>query len=313
MSFNRKFVPAVVQIESKVEYLCGSGYIKMGETETGLLASPFYPSGYPNMMNCIWLLEAPSKRKAQFTLNDLDGEEKGGLCLDFLEIRRGNKSANILFSGCKISEPVTIKSETRWLWIKFLSNGANAVGKGFTGVYSSFPTADRDEQTPVIRCPSTKYKCNNQECIVNAYLCDGSNDCGCTEESCDENNCEREELSTTVLLGVGIGLGSVVFIGIFIGVGLLDIYLKYRTERMNKMLEEKAKKRSRRRATKKGSGLLTASLAAGRSSNGSVASLKSLGESQRSDRLRKLSVANEIVSLPKEKTFLNAFVQPAKA
>ncbi|CAD5116710.1 DgyrCDS5568 [Dimorphilus gyrociliatus] len=307
------FLLFFVRGHAKIEYSCGTGYIQLASiSEKGKIASPFYPSGYPNMVNCVWLLEAPSKRQIELVVEDLQGDTTTDNCRDYLEIRRGNRSAALHYRGCKLTEPLTIRSENRWLWVKFQSDGTSATGRGFIARYSSFSSSKTDETSPVIRCTSTKYKCSNQECIVNSYLCDGVNDCGCTGD-CDEDSCEKGKLSTTVLLGVGIGVGSVVFVGIFIGVGLLDLFLKYRADKINKMLEEKAKKRSRRRATKKGSGLFAASIAAGRSSNGSMASLKSLGESQRSDRLRKLSLANESIGLAKEKTLFNTLSTPVKA
>ena len=51
------------------------------------------------------------------------------------------------------------------------------------------------------KCPRYYWKCQNQKCLPEEYVCEGSNDCG---DGSDERNCGKLVFMTVVLVVVVI-------------------------------------------------------------------------------------------------------------
>ncbi|ELT91368.1 hypothetical protein CAPTEDRAFT_201947 [Capitella teleta] len=175
---------AISSINSSMD--CG-GFVVLSSREQGSISSPGYPSGYPPTVHCIWLIEAKAKEIIDLVIDDINTTDASGGCTDALEIRAGNSSADLLFSGCAAAG-VAVASPSRWLWLRFFSDQVDQ-NSGFIVSYSArIATNDIDKTIPYefLRCSVTSFRCANKECISTAYLCDGDNDCGC-HGGCDED------------------------------------------------------------------------------------------------------------------------------
>lgn len=63
--------------------VCGGTYY----TETGMIASPGFPNGYPPRLDCSWIIRAPLNRQIQLNITDFDMENHTQCQMDYLEIR----------------------------------------------------------------------------------------------------------------------------------------------------------------------------------------------------------------------------------
>lgn len=102
--------------------------------------SPNYPDPYPNLTNCVRVLEADKGMLLKLDFRDEFKLEDSPDCrFDFLEVRDGQHGySNLLGNFCGTNFPPEITSKTRYLWLRFHSD-ENIEGKGFKAVWSTIP------------------------------------------------------------------------------------------------------------------------------------------------------------------------------
>ncbi|XP_031842369.1 neuropilin and tolloid-like [Nomia melanderi] len=102
--------------------------------------SPNYPDNYPNLTECIRVLEADKGMLLKLDFRDEFKLEESTDCrYDFLEVRDGQHGySNLLGNFCGTNFPPEITSKTRYLWLRFSSDDS-IEGKGFKAVWSMIP------------------------------------------------------------------------------------------------------------------------------------------------------------------------------
>ncbi|KAL8566297.1 hypothetical protein ACOMHN_028954 [Nucella lapillus] len=192
-------------------YECG-GFIEMTSTSSGTIQSPGYPGNYPNYTRCIWILEAPDFYVPRLTVNFV-GEMFASACTDYIEIRDGGVSGNLLVRNCATMTSQVVTSTGRWMYIFFTSDGFSQVD-GLSATYTPFyagSAVNKSISSPVNDCHSYEMKCGNRLCLSMSYRCDGFYDCGCGHD-CDEDGCEGLTIDKDTRMGIGFAVGVSVFI-----------------------------------------------------------------------------------------------------
>ncbi|XP_050461844.1 uncharacterized protein LOC126856899 [Cataglyphis hispanica] len=112
----------------------------VGEPAKREFYSPNYPEQYPNLTDCIRVLEAEKGMLLKLDFRDEFKLEDSPDCrFDFLEVRDGQYGySNLLGNFCGTNFPPEITSKTRYLWLRFHSD-ENIEGKGFKAVWSMIP------------------------------------------------------------------------------------------------------------------------------------------------------------------------------
>ncbi|XP_053980364.1 uncharacterized protein LOC128877245 [Hylaeus volcanicus] len=102
--------------------------------------SPNYPDNYPNLTECVRVLEADKDMLLKLDFRDEFKLEDSADCrYDFLEVRDGQHGySNLLGNYCGTNFPPEITSKTRYLWLRFHSDDS-IEGKGFKAVWSMIP------------------------------------------------------------------------------------------------------------------------------------------------------------------------------
>lgn len=102
--------------------------------------SPNYPDPYPNLTDCVRVLEADKGMLLKLDFRDEFKLEDSPDCrFDFLEVRDGQYGySNLLGNFCGTNFPPEITSKTRYLWLRFHSD-ENIEGKGFKAVWNMIP------------------------------------------------------------------------------------------------------------------------------------------------------------------------------
>ncbi|XP_076303249.1 neuropilin and tolloid-like isoform X2 [Lasioglossum baleicum] len=102
--------------------------------------SPNYPDNYPNLTECVRVLEADQGMLLKLDFRDEFKLEDSPECrYDFLEVRDGQHGySNLLGNYCGTNFPPEITSKTRYLWLRFHSDDS-IEGKGFKAVWSMVP------------------------------------------------------------------------------------------------------------------------------------------------------------------------------
>ncbi|XP_076629603.1 neuropilin and tolloid-like [Colletes latitarsis] len=102
--------------------------------------SPNYPDNYPNLTECVKVLEADKDMLLKLDFRDEFKLEESADCrYDFLEVRDGQHGySNLLGNFCGTNFPPEITSKTRYLWLRFHSDDS-IEGKGFKAVWSMIP------------------------------------------------------------------------------------------------------------------------------------------------------------------------------
>ncbi|XP_043521392.1 uncharacterized protein LOC122534628 isoform X1 [Frieseomelitta varia] len=102
--------------------------------------SPNYPENYPNLTECVKVLEAKEGMLLKLDFRDEFKLEESADCrYDFLEVRDGQHGySNLLGNFCGTNFPPEITSKTRYLWLRFHSDDS-IEGKGFKAVWSMIP------------------------------------------------------------------------------------------------------------------------------------------------------------------------------
>ncbi|XP_070160371.1 uncharacterized protein Neto [Polyergus mexicanus] len=117
---------------------CEKFYV--GELAKREFYSPNYPDQYPNLTDCIRVLEADKGMLLKLDFRDeFKLEDSPGCRFDFLEVRDGQYGySNLLGNFCGTNFPPEITSKTRYLWLRFHSD-ENIEGKGFKAVWNMIP------------------------------------------------------------------------------------------------------------------------------------------------------------------------------
>ncbi|XP_030055456.1 cubilin isoform X1 [Microcaecilia unicolor] len=104
--------------------------------ERGAFSSPSYPDAYPPNTECIWnILSSPGNRlQLSFIMFQLQSSEN---CVsDYVEIREGNATGQLVGKFCGSSLPDNFTSVTAHiLWVKFVSDGS-VTDLGFRATFS---------------------------------------------------------------------------------------------------------------------------------------------------------------------------------
>ncbi|KAL0115118.1 hypothetical protein PUN28_010597 [Cardiocondyla obscurior] len=113
---------------------------EVGNEEKREFYSPNYPEHYPNVTNCVRILEAEKGMLLKLDFRDEFKLEDSEDCrYDFLEVRDGQYGfSNPLGNFCGPSFPPELTSKTRHLWLRFHSD-ENIEGKGFKAVWTTIP------------------------------------------------------------------------------------------------------------------------------------------------------------------------------
>ncbi|XP_015795561.2 cubilin-like, partial [Tetranychus urticae] len=111
---------------------------------TGNFASPGYPNSYPLSTTCIWKIKASSGNRVSLTFLDFNFESDEFCALDYVEIREGSASGQLIGRFCGQSiPPIQNSSYYAGLWIKFQSDGDGSA----PGFQASFDTSTNVELT----------------------------------------------------------------------------------------------------------------------------------------------------------------------
>nr|XP_012137346.1 PREDICTED: uncharacterized protein LOC100879659 [Megachile rotundata] len=129
--------------------------------------SPNYPDNYPNLTECVKVLEADEGMQLKLDFRDEFKLEESTDCrYDFLEVRDGQHGfSNLLGNFCGTNFPPEITSKTRYLWLRFKSDDS-IEGKGFRAVWSMVPRPTYPGVPPEPE-PCVRYV-NGSEAIINS-------------------------------------------------------------------------------------------------------------------------------------------------
>ncbi|XP_052697133.1 cubilin-like isoform X2 [Crassostrea angulata] len=101
---------------------CGGTYIG----QSGMIASPNFPSNYGNNENCEWNLRGPTGHFLTLTFLTFNLESSSSCnSADYLEIRDVNSTGPVLMTRCGSQVPQPILTSDSYAHVKFVSNNAN--------------------------------------------------------------------------------------------------------------------------------------------------------------------------------------------
>ncbi|XP_034174614.2 neuropilin and tolloid-like [Osmia lignaria lignaria] len=139
----------------------------VGEEGKQEFYSPNYPDNYPNLTECIKVLQANEGMLLKLDFRDEFKLEESADCrYDFLEVRDGQHGySNLLGNFCGTNFPPEITSKTRYLWLRFHSDDS-IEGKGFKAVWNMVPRPTYPGVPPEPE-PCVRYV-NGSEAIINS-------------------------------------------------------------------------------------------------------------------------------------------------
>ncbi|XP_076078210.1 dorsal-ventral patterning tolloid-like protein 1 [Mytilus galloprovincialis] len=210
---------------------CGQ-YIELGSSSTSSIS---ISNSYAPYSNCIWVVEADSGYRVELNISSFVGQELSGSCVDYITVRDGSDSADeVLGKTCTTLTNSIVTSTARWMWVQFKSDG-EITTSGLTAKLSTVYAGSviSNYSSPLESCKSFQYECDNRICLTRAYLCDGFEDCGCSD--CDESACTGLPFSRSELMGMSIGIGSFLSIGIFVFSCLYERYRKLKAIRQGNL------------------------------------------------------------------------------
>lgn len=206
---------------------CGQ-YIEIGSGSTSAIS---VSNSYEPYSNCIWVIEADYGYRVELTITSFVGQTLSGSCVDYITIRDGSETSNeVLGATCSTLTNQIVTSTARWMWIQFKSDGeitTSGLSATLTTVYAG--SSISNYSSPLEKCKSFQYKCENHICLTRAYLCDGFEDCGCN--GCDEDGCSGLPFNQAELIGMSVGIGVFISIGIFVFSCFWEKYRKMKAMR----------------------------------------------------------------------------------
>ena len=104
--------------------------------------SPGYPTGYPQLSDCIWILKANFNRRIQLYFAELSIEEDGNCVNDYVKLFDGESEQDTsLGKFCKTTVPPPITSSGPFVRIQFVTD-AFGTDKGFHLTYNTVPSVE---------------------------------------------------------------------------------------------------------------------------------------------------------------------------
>ncbi|KAL3836256.1 hypothetical protein ACJMK2_021695 [Sinanodonta woodiana] len=110
---------------------CGGDFT----AEQGSFASPGYPNSYPVNTECVWTVRAAPGNFLQLSFSLFHLESQENCNNDYLELRKGSVSGNLIGRFCGSVMPTNITA-LNGIWMKFRSN-PTSTGQGFVAQYST--------------------------------------------------------------------------------------------------------------------------------------------------------------------------------
>ncbi|XP_066579431.1 cubilin [Amia ocellicauda] len=111
---------------------CG-GHLHM---ESGSFNSPNYPDAYPPNVECVWNITSSPGNRLQLSFIMFQLQPSSGCSNDYLEIREGNATGQLVGRFCGNSLPVNYTSVIgHVLWVKFVSDSSIS-GAGFRATFT---------------------------------------------------------------------------------------------------------------------------------------------------------------------------------
>ena len=110
---------------------CGGNYT----SESGSIASPNYPFGYPKNADCIWILNNSPGNRISLAFTNFNLVASENCDLDYVEIRERNGIGKLRGIYCGNNVDSITSSESLWIRFKSASN-TQSEGKGFVAEYS---------------------------------------------------------------------------------------------------------------------------------------------------------------------------------
>ncbi|XP_054002675.1 cubilin [Hylaeus anthracinus] len=105
----------------------------------GQITSPGYPSGYPENIDCEWLIEVDYTHSIELTIHDINTEKQKGCHFDKLQIYSGEDEQGLkLVDICYSENPVVYTSFGNKMFLKFHSD-VSYTAHGFNITYKSVP------------------------------------------------------------------------------------------------------------------------------------------------------------------------------
>ncbi|XP_041486764.1 cubilin isoform X1 [Microtus oregoni] len=119
---------------------CGGDIYIHDANSDGYVTSPNYPANYPQNVECIWILEAPSGKSIQLQFEDqFHIEETPSCSSSYLELRDGvDSNAPLLSKLCGSSLPSNWVSSRELMYLKFHTESGSSY-MGFKAKYSIAP------------------------------------------------------------------------------------------------------------------------------------------------------------------------------
>ncbi|XP_063003684.1 cubilin [Elgaria multicarinata webbii] len=104
--------------------------------ERGAFSSPNFPEPYPMNVECVWNIPSSPGNRLQLSFTEFQMEESEGCTKDYVEIREGSFSGQLLGRYCGNSLPVNYTSITAHsLWVKFASDSSDS-RRGFQATFA---------------------------------------------------------------------------------------------------------------------------------------------------------------------------------
>ncbi|XP_071974792.1 low choriolytic enzyme-like [Engystomops pustulosus] len=111
---------------------CGGNLI----SKTGNFSTPDFPSKYPNLMNCVWVLSAPAGNKITLHVAPFTLEPSPGCTYDYFLLRDGRRQVK----KCGHLPKMDFKSSSHTLMVHFHSD-SSVQAPGFSATYSFSPSS----------------------------------------------------------------------------------------------------------------------------------------------------------------------------
>lgn len=254
----------VIDMDPADDYFqhCGDFLELPVHQKRAFLYSPGFPKPYLRNSFCIWLIMVENEMRRDCYLKAKVKGFKGqeGECYDYLEIRDGAKSADLLTKLCARNDtPTEVNSSSYYMWIKFksdnLDDGSQPWKIEFTTndecTGNKEDDAESTAKTLAIEpsCKSYQFECRNKECLSMSYRCDGFNDCGCIN-GCDEAECQGLRLGISVRMSISVTMGVLLFVIICVIGATIEMKDSWLTLMSEQQRERDQRDLRRRRASR---------------------------------------------------------------
>lgn len=132
---------------STSESACGGTYT----AQSGALASPGYPTSYPQDAECVWVIRASAGNSVQLSFSMFTLESSASCSQDYVELRETDENGGLIGRYCGNTIPSNISS-VGTLWMKFRSD-SQSTAMGFLANYAMQFGGDLSGMSGVIESP----------------------------------------------------------------------------------------------------------------------------------------------------------------